>query len=434
MSNSALDERVATPAPAPAPVTTHRFSFNGSAGEFTRIWWANMLLTICTLGIYSAWAKVRTRKWLYGNAELAGSTFNYHADPKAILKGRVIVVGFYMWLVLLSKFIPAIGGAFLLIILAVLPWIMIRSLRFNAVNTSYRGVRMDFATDYSGAYMLVLLKFLVVILTLGLAWPWWRASWMRFLAQHRYGTAAFTVEVPVGSVYAIYARALGIFVLMIALVAGVMVATGLSTMLSEAVDGFSAVNGKQQAVPDAGNTDEDYRLPAGQVRTDPQVGLDPQVQEVVADAEQADAVAGAEAEDNSGSESERKAAADHAGKMALVFVFFFYGGLFLYFIVVGSYLDARLTNLLWSRLHLDGVTFSSSLRARDLLWLRISNVLICLVTLLIAYPVTQVRNTRYRLSRMTVEGNIDQFTAAQRGQTSALGEEAGDLFNIDVAL
>ncbi len=34
-------------------------SFTGTAGDYFRIWIANIALTLLTLGIYSAWAKVR---------------------------------------------------------------------------------------------------------------------------------------------------------------------------------------------------------------------------------------------------------------------------------------------------------------------------------------------------------------------------------------
>ena len=46
---------------------TYRMSFTGSAGEYFRIWIVNLFLTIITLGIYLPWAKIRQRKYLYGN-------------------------------------------------------------------------------------------------------------------------------------------------------------------------------------------------------------------------------------------------------------------------------------------------------------------------------------------------------------------------------
>ena len=64
--------------------------FTGKAGEYFGIWIVNLLLSIVTLGIYSAWAKVRRKKYFYNNTLIDGVGFDYHANPIAILKGRVI--------------------------------------------------------------------------------------------------------------------------------------------------------------------------------------------------------------------------------------------------------------------------------------------------------------------------------------------------------
>ena len=68
----------------------NELSFSGSGKEFFGIWIVNVLLTICTLGIYSAWAKVRTVNYFYGNTKLGNSSFSYTANPVSILKGRII--------------------------------------------------------------------------------------------------------------------------------------------------------------------------------------------------------------------------------------------------------------------------------------------------------------------------------------------------------
>nr|HPQ96582.1 DUF898 family protein [Thiolinea sp.] len=94
------------------PATTrHGFEFTGSGSEYFRIWITNILLTLLTLGIYSAWAKVRTRRYFYGNTLLDGSSFEYHARPLAILKGRVIAVALLLLYVGLSRFFPLAGLA-----------------------------------------------------------------------------------------------------------------------------------------------------------------------------------------------------------------------------------------------------------------------------------------------------------------------------------
>ena len=64
--------------------------FTGTGSEFARIWIINLLLTVCTLGIYSAWAKVRSIHYFYGNTSLDGSSFSFVANPSPSLKGALL--------------------------------------------------------------------------------------------------------------------------------------------------------------------------------------------------------------------------------------------------------------------------------------------------------------------------------------------------------
>jgi len=41
------------------------FEFRGDGMEYFKIWIVNILLTILTLGIYSAWATVRNNRYFY---------------------------------------------------------------------------------------------------------------------------------------------------------------------------------------------------------------------------------------------------------------------------------------------------------------------------------------------------------------------------------
>ena len=87
---------------------TLQFQFHGKAGEYFKIWIVNIALSILTLGIYSAWAKVRTRRYFYGNTSLDGSRFDYLADPLAILKGRMIVFAVILVYVVTVQYLPPV--------------------------------------------------------------------------------------------------------------------------------------------------------------------------------------------------------------------------------------------------------------------------------------------------------------------------------------
>jgi len=77
--------------PAGAPGTRIvRPEFTGRPGEYFRIWIVNLLFSLVTLGIYSACAKVRKKKYFYGSTRFDGETFDYFGRPKAIFRGRVV--------------------------------------------------------------------------------------------------------------------------------------------------------------------------------------------------------------------------------------------------------------------------------------------------------------------------------------------------------
>ncbi|MXX06831.1 MAG: DUF898 domain-containing protein [Gammaproteobacteria bacterium] len=53
------------------------FTFHGNGSDYFRIWIVNMLFTILTLGIYSAWAKVRSKRYFGGNRFRSSVSIEY---------------------------------------------------------------------------------------------------------------------------------------------------------------------------------------------------------------------------------------------------------------------------------------------------------------------------------------------------------------------
>ncbi|WP_174869160.1 YjgN family protein [Pectobacterium polaris] len=136
--------------------TQHRVQFHGKAGEYFAIWLVNALLTIVTLGIYSAWATVRRRRYFYGNTEINGDRFDYHADPIQILKGRLLVIaGLILFYVVLAMS-PALGTILALAFAALIPIIVIRNWRYDAIMSSYRGIRFNYHCQTGRAYWVLL--------------------------------------------------------------------------------------------------------------------------------------------------------------------------------------------------------------------------------------------------------------------------------------
>ncbi len=146
------------------------FEFRGKAFEYFKIWIVNVLLTLFTLGIYSAWAKVRSNRYLYANTFLNGANFEYNANPKNILYGRVIVVGFYALFILFDKlYIKELALAIFSLFLLLLPWLINRAIAFKLKSTSYRNIKFSYQGRVRSFYYLGFLFILPLLLIIFLS-------------------------------------------------------------------------------------------------------------------------------------------------------------------------------------------------------------------------------------------------------------------------
>jgi len=178
----------ATATPARVP-----FEFNGNGSEYFRIWLVNILLTIITLGIYSAWAKVRNKQYFYGNTRVHGAGFEYLASPARILRGRALVGGALMVYWGLSIFLPYVEAVFILAFVFALPWLIVRSLAFNAHNSAWRNIRFGFSAGYRDAFSVYILWPLLAMATLGLFSPYAFYRQKKFLVENSsFGRSRFS--------------------------------------------------------------------------------------------------------------------------------------------------------------------------------------------------------------------------------------------------
>ena len=192
-------------APAPVPPSHERLKFTGEGGEYFRIWIVNLALTIVTIGIYSAWAKVRRLQYFYRNTQLAGSGFDYHGKPSAILKGRIVTFGLFGLANAAMEFNPAVGGGLFLLIAVVLPWLLVRSLVFRMRNTSWRGLRFEFRGSVAEGYKVFLLWPLCAVLTLGLLVPFAHRQLSAYLRNNvHFGGMRASLAARPGEFYRIY--------------------------------------------------------------------------------------------------------------------------------------------------------------------------------------------------------------------------------------
>ncbi len=183
--------------------------FRGAASEYFGIWIVNLLLTIITLGIWSAWAKVRRKRYFLGSTSIDGHAFEYHARGLQILIGRLIAVCVILGQQILAKSNPTAGTAASIAIFFLLPWVFNRSLRFNARMTSWRNVRFNFRGSYLGALGALLLMPIVGALTLGLLLPVSSRLAANYVVRNlRFGTAEFTGDPRLAPFYGAFFKSL----------------------------------------------------------------------------------------------------------------------------------------------------------------------------------------------------------------------------------
>lgn len=194
---------------AAAAARAVRPEFTGSAGEYFRIWIVNLFFSLVTLGVYSAWAKVRKKKYFYGSTRLDGQTFDYFGRPKAILKGRIVAVLAFVVYALAGELYPYSRYAFWTVAIVVLPWLVVRALTFNARNSAHRGLRFHFSGTPKQAAGVYIGTFVLAVLTAGLAYPLFVARQKAFvLESHAFGLSKLRCEFSAWAFFWIYVRAL----------------------------------------------------------------------------------------------------------------------------------------------------------------------------------------------------------------------------------
>ena len=346
-------------------------TFTGTAGEYFGIWIVNTFLKIITLGVYTAWAKVRRRRYFYGSTHIDSVCFDYLADPRVLLKGWLIGVGLFVLYSIGTQVGPWLSSTLGSLFFVSVPWLIVRSRMFSLRNSSHRNIRFHFRENYEEAYLVFAGLVILTPLTLGILLPYTTFRQRKFFVENcSYGTTPFTFEARPREFYQAYFNAFGVFLLTAALF-------GLLVFL-----GSTYLESLQPFLHPAGGDKESFR---------------------------------------------KGAMLAVAGGVAVVIAAS---------LVVMIYLRTLLTNITWSATGLGADRFTSSLRARRMAWLYVSNTvaIICSCGLLI--PWASIRLTRYRLSCLTLTLVDDpaEFAAAGDAVIDAAGEEIGDVFGIDMSL
>lgn len=356
------------PAPEPPPIpgpVRHPLQFTGRAGEFFGIWFVNLVLSILTLGIYSAWAKVRTERYFYGNTRLAGAPFEYLANPIAILKGRLIAyavaigLGLSAHLQIWVVYIPLI-----VFVLVMFPWLIYRTLRFRARYSAWRGLRFRFVEGVYEAYVNFMFRPALQIITLYMVMPWVRMHQHDYtVTGHRFGGKRFRFAGDLGSYYIPFLISMGLgFAAYVVLMVAVFGAAFAGAAISGGTDGGDPPGAMMAAII-----------------------------------------------------------------VPMVVVY-------LALLALPIYLRTKYVNLMWRYTSLGGHRFECTLRARDMIWIYLSNGVAIVASLGLLVPWAMIRIARYRAEHFVLlaDGELDHFVAEAERAEGAAGAELMDALDLDV--
>lgn len=370
----------ASPAPpqpgrqtAENPPTELDLAFHGSARDYFRIWIVNLCLSLVTLGIFSAWAKVRKKRYMYSHTTLGGTPFQYLARPEPILKGRIIAVAGFSLYYLSSHFVTTLFPYVMAAGMVAAPWVLSRSAGFKARYSAFRNMTFYFDGTYWGAFKALyawgivpafvvgsVLSTMGHMVPLGIAsavfschFPWFLRRIKAYIVEHTaYGGRKGDFSATGGQFFGVYFTA-GLIVLAIAIPAVV-----IATMI------FRGNNNLQ------------------------------------------------------------------------VFSFFVSLPIYLGYLVAYAFVKARGGNISWNHIRIGSLYFKSTLRTGDLAKLYITNALGILVSLGLLIPWAVIRTLRYRVEKMRVlhTGSLTQFRGSEKRNVAAAGAEAIDIFDMDLAL
>jgi len=178
----------------PPPLPPVPAVFSGDRGEFFRVAARGAALELVTVGFYRFWLVTDIRRHLWSHTAIEGDAAEYTGRGKELLVGFLfalaILVPIYLVYFLISveaeRFqafasIPLVIGFY-----AFGQFAIYRARRYRLTRTVWRGVR--FWMDGSGwAYAWrAMLWGLLVVLTLGLVFPWREAALERYKMQHSY--------------------------------------------------------------------------------------------------------------------------------------------------------------------------------------------------------------------------------------------------------
>ncbi|MBI3556325.1 MAG: DUF898 domain-containing protein [Deltaproteobacteria bacterium] len=373
--------------PAPSPETEEesliagvpqrpalQLKFTGTGREYFRIWIVNLCLTLLTLGIFSAWAKVRKKHYFYSHTKLAGTPFQYLGQPIPILRGRIIGALLFLAYFVASHFLQSTLPYLLVIGLVVAPWVVIRSAAFNARYSAFRNITFSFKSDWRAAAQTLYWLGIIPIYVLGAFLHWWEKG--KFVAVATLiGMILFPYWVRRLKAYLICNISYG----------------GKSAKFTAKGDHFFVT----------------YFVAALIVTIVGAAGI-------------------------FGTYAIRSHYSIPITAQSLLPYVMIYSA----YALAYAYVQTRITNLVWSNTRLGPLRFEANLRFGEMAKLYIVNAAAILASAGLLIPWAIIRSVRYRVEQTKVipEAELSEFRGRKGAAVSAAGAETIDLFDMDISV
>jgi len=205
-----------------------RCAFTGTGDGYAKVFFVNLAFNILTLGFYTPWAKVRRLKYFHHHTVLAGSPFEYTADPWPIFKGRLIVLGLAIVFSLFSA-VPILNVLLYVALIAIVPRLLLQTYRFRARYSEYRGLKFHFNGTTWEVFLYSMLYRFLAILPFGLLVPAARAAERRYLmGELQFGTSHFKARTTAGDFWRVYLISMALGLLAFVPVSAILVARMLA--------------------------------------------------------------------------------------------------------------------------------------------------------------------------------------------------------------
>lgn len=387
--------------------------FTGSGKEYFKIWIVNIVLIIITLGIYYPWAKVRNKRYFYANTNLENRNFEYHATGKQLLVGYLIAMGVLIAYVIFNTVAPLVGLMILLVIGLALPWIIVRSMVFNMKMTSFSNINFSFSGEKGDAYTRYLLTPSLIFILIGL-----------------FTVIPFYIMILLGGGQSTVSIVFLVICIILICIAVIVIVVGLSYIKKISTE-FLLNNSKYGQ----GKFKVTVEINAFVLILFKTIGIS--ILSVIVSS----ILIGAswylvfETEEYSSELYQSSLLLERA--VLLIPMIIFYGSLIVSGIFIMAYKMVKEREYIFKNTTLDEkVKFASSLEPLAFGWILLSNLLLILLTLGFATPWTKVRVAQYILSHTFVESQegLDIFITEKTQEQSALGEQIGDAFDVDVGV